>query len=175
MTFWTESTLDPVRKSKFRISTPSSFSLTTAWWWAKSIDKPSYSFNTSEYQITNHKFKYPGVLTWNDISITIVDDNSDAMGNRALALLNNLGYIYTSPSSPDSDNGAKKPEIDGSITDLIIEQLDSKGDPIETWTLNGVFVKAVDFGQLAYSDDELIEIKIDISYDYATIQQRGEN
>ena len=171
MAFWTDASLDPVRKYRFRVSTPSSFALTTVWWWVKSIDKPSYNFNTSEYQITNHKFKYPGVLTWNDISITIVDDNSDAIGNRAHALLSNLGYIYTSPSSPDSDNGAKKPEFAGSITDLVIEQLDGKGVTIEEWTLEGVFVKAVAFGQLSYSDDELVEIKIDISYDYATLKQ----
>jgi len=177
MTFWTQGTIDPVRKYRFRISTPSSFALTTHWWWAKSVDKPSYSFNTSEYQLTNHKFKFPGVLTWDDISITIVDDNTDNIGNRAHALLNNLGYIYTDPSqtSGHGDAGAKKPEFAGSITDLVIEQLDGKGETIEEWTLEGVFVKGVAFGQLSYSDDELVEIKIDISYDYATLKQRGEN
>ena len=172
MTFWTESTLDPVRKYRFRVSTPSSFSQVGGWWWAKSVDKPGYSFNTSEYQLTNHKFKFPGVLTWNDISITIIDDATDQMGSRAHSLLNNLGYIYTAPIEKTGhyDAGAKKPELGGSITDLVIEQLNGKGETIEEWTLQGVFVKAVDFGQLAYSDDELVDIKIDISYDYATLK-----
>ena len=40
---------------------------------AKSVTKPSVSIETKEYQLINHKFKYPGIATWQPIKITFVD------------------------------------------------------------------------------------------------------
>ena len=56
------------------------------------------------------------------------------------------------------------------LSQLVIQQVDAKGSVIEKWTLYDVFIKSVDFGSLAYSDDELIEITIGLSYDYATLE-----
>ena len=67
MTFWTDSKLSPTRQFRFMISNG------TTWWWVSSCDKPSYDVSTEEYKLINHNFKYPGVATWNDISMTIVD------------------------------------------------------------------------------------------------------
>ena len=92
MSFWTSPELEPTRKYRFQIQTPGSTALGGNWWWAKSVDKPSFEINTSDYQLTNHKFKFPGILTWNDISITIVDT-----GGRAKALMNNLSRVYKNP------------------------------------------------------------------------------
>ena len=178
MTFWNLPQLEPSRKYRFQIQTPDSATFIEKWWWAKSISKPSYEFNTNEYQLGNHKFKFPGVLTWKDIEIIIIDDNShkpqDGIAiNRTAALMSNLSYIYSIPTDTagysGDDAGAKRPTIDGSIRTIIIDQLDSDGKPLETWTLHDAFVKSVDFGQLAYEDDGLVEITISISYDYATI------
>ena len=171
MTFWNLPQLEPSRKYRFQIQTPDSYSLMGQWWWAKSISKPSYEFNSNEYQLGNHKFKFPGVLTWKDIEIIIIDDNSEGDGmNRTAALMSNLSYIYLDPTrGAHYDAGAKRPTIDGSIGTIIIDQLGSDGKSLETWTLHDAFVKSVDFGQLAYEDDGLVEITISISYDYATI------
>lgn len=39
----------------------------------KSIDKPSIDIETKDFKLMNHKFKYPGMVTWNPIKLTLVD------------------------------------------------------------------------------------------------------
>ena len=163
MTFWTESTLDPVRKYRFKIITESDGELVD-YWYAKSVDKPSFDINTSEYQLTNHKFKFPGVATWSDISITLVDVGGKARQTFKDSLMNQ-GYSFPD-NTKQTERGLKKKSFN-----FIIEQFDSKGDPAEMWELHGAFIKSVDFGQLSYSDDELVEIKIGVAYDFATLDR----
>ena len=57
------------------------------WWWVKSCTLPSYEIGMSEYQLVNKKFKYPGMLVWNDVTITMVDaHNSMELLHRMLTL-----------------------------------------------------------------------------------------
>ena len=69
MAFWTSPDLEPLRKFRFKIQMAED----TVMWWAKSVTQPSPDISISEYQLVNHKIKYPGVVTWNDIDITFVD------------------------------------------------------------------------------------------------------
>jgi hypothetical protein len=39
----------------------------------KSVDKPSVQIDTKEFKLVNHKFKYPGTVTWQPIKMTFVD------------------------------------------------------------------------------------------------------
>ena len=73
MSFWTEPTLEPKRNFRFKITSDFWDNSDSVWWWAKSIDKPSFNVTNNEYQLINHKFKYPGIVTWNNIQITLVD------------------------------------------------------------------------------------------------------
>ena len=68
MTFWSQNTLEPLRKFRFQIQ----FGDETMWY-AKSVTQPSPDVSVSEHQLINHKIKYPGIITWNDIVITLVD------------------------------------------------------------------------------------------------------
>ena len=161
MSFWNLPKLEPTRKFRFQISSPGGGPETGVWIHAKSIDKPTYDMNIGEYQIGNQKLKYPGIVTWNDVNITIVD-----VGNKTsdlYSVLKSMGW-----GSPGQNTGIIKDEKSGKNPCRIsIIQLSSKGEPIETWNLENAFFKSVDFGSLAYSDDELVEIKITVAYDYA--------
>ena len=95
MTFWNDigkNALEPKRNYRFRLSDGKS----TGWWWAKTVDKPSFEVSTSEYQLINHKFKFPGITTWKPITITVVDIGStiDSLYNELLS----MGY-----KSPDTE------------------------------------------------------------------------
>jgi hypothetical protein len=171
MTFWANSNLDPKRKFRFRFSTPSSAQIEGFWWFAKSIDKPTYTVNSGEYQLINHKFKYPGIAVWNDISMTVVDPGHDtSFGiSPTKALIDEL-EARGHKTKPGGDGIFKyNPSTgDGVIDEIVIEQLDAKGTAVETWTLNGAWIKTVNFGSLSYQDDEIVEIELEVSYDYAT-------
>ena len=163
MTFWTEGTAEPVRSYRFQIrqvggEDPKDY------WYAKSIDKPSFEVNTGTYQVSNHKFKFPGVLTWNDITMEIVD-----VGGKAKETLEEaFSFGYSKPDSGVKREGYSK-HSNGEHFTMGIDQLDAAGKPIESWLLHGAFIKSVDFGTLAYADDDIVKISIGISYDYAIL------
>ena len=160
MAFWKENRSDPSRKFRFKII---STGKEGAWWWVKTVNKPSFEINTNEYLLLNHKFKYPGVLTWNDITITMVDPGGKV--KEINEYLTNHGY-----SSPTKNKTAiHKKGYDGKEGKLIIQQLKSNGNVIEQWELFGSFIKSVQYGDLAYSDDDLVEVQMVISYDYAVL------
>ena len=158
MTFWKENRIDPVRKFRFKVIDQGG-----EWWWVKQIDKPSFEINTAEYQLANQKFTFPGLLVWNDIQLTIYD-----VGKKAVEILNRFMSRQGYQSPDDCYVGIQKVEHD-SGSGLKILQYNGAGKMIETWELFGSFIKAVDFGTLDYSSDDLVEIKITIAYDFAEI------
>lgn len=178
MAFWTDSSLQPLRNFRFRIQTPYG-PFQGLWWWTKSVDLPNYDVNVNEYQLGNHKFKYPGVLTWQDVTITVVD--TATVANKLLQSLIAMGY--TKPENTINGGLSKDPRFqsveqvgdqkkirtflnESVITDVIIEQLKENGKIHQVWGLKNAFVKSVNFGRLAYEDDGLQEITITFSYDY---------
>ena len=163
MAFWTQPDADPTRQYRFTIEVPGGpRGLNDVWWWARSIEKPSFEINNTAYQLGNHKFNFPGVLTWNPTSINIVDVESKA--NQLMSNLEKMGYEV-----PTSPGGAISKSAKGTVNNIIINQFGANGGtPIEKWTLMNVNITAVKFGSLTYKSDDLIEIELTIVYDYAT-------
>ena len=52
-----------------------------------------------------------------------------------------------------------------------IMQLNAKGESVETWNLNNPKIASVNFGSLDYSSDELGVLDIEISYDWANLEE----
>tara|TARA_R110002012_G_scaffold113530_1_gene259617 strand:+ start:2845 stop:3336 length:492 start_codon:yes stop_codon:yes gene_type:complete len=159
MTFWTEASLEPKRNFRFKLLDGDQ----ATWWWAKSVDKPSFDISNNEYQLINHKFKYPGIATWKPISL-IVADVGDVI-NLLMDELRELGYI--DPNSEVPMEGLAK-DNKGFIEGLSIQQLNADGQPLETWTVKGAFMTSLAFSRLDYGSDDITEITIEVAYDYAT-------
>jgi hypothetical protein len=161
MSFWTENSLEPKRNYRFKLKDGNE----TAWWWAKSVDKPSFDVSSNEYQLINHKFKYPGIVTWKPISITVVDVG-DTINNLYLELTK-MGY--STPNSSTAMKGMSK-DNNTSLRRMRIEQLNGlNGEIIEEWLIHGAFITSLSMSKLDYSSDDLSEITIEISYDFAEI------
>lgn len=166
MTFWNnigENALEPKRNYRFRLEDGE----TTGWWWAKTVDKPSFEVSTSEYQLINHKFKFPGITTWKPISITAAD-----IGDVSNLLIDELrDFGYRNPNDDEGMVGLEKVLDNGSIANnMSIQQLDADGNTIETWTLRGAFITSISFSKLDYSNDDITEITIEVAYDYADFE-----
>ena len=52
----------------------------------------------------------------------------------------------------------------------LISQIDADGNPIETWTLINSFITEVKYGDLAYGEDDLVEMTVTMKYDWATVE-----
>ena len=42
-------------------------------WWAKKITKPNFTVAESKHVYLGHTFYYPGNVTWNEITVEMVD------------------------------------------------------------------------------------------------------
>ena len=165
MSFWTEASLEPKRNFRFQIISDGWGSDAT-WWWAKSVDKPSFDVSSNEYQLINHKFKYPGIVTWKNVSITVVDI-AHGGPSATHSLENELETIgYTRPNSTNPMKGIGKTN-QSTIDGLLIQQLDAEGEVIDEFKLIGAFIVSVSYNKLDYSDDALTEATMEIAYDYA--------
>ncbi len=165
MSFWTQSNLEPKRSFRFKIISDG-WGNEATWWWAKSVDKPSFDVSNSEYQLVNHKFKYPGIVTWKNVSLTVVDI-AHGGPSATHSLENELETIgYARPDSEKPMKGIGKTD-QSTIDGLLIQQLDAEGEVIDEFKLVGAFIVSVSYNKLDYSDDALTEATMDIAYDYA--------
>ena len=153
----------------------------------KNVNKPSYTMTEKKHNVLNHVFKFPGVITWNDVKVTLIDAVEPNVGSKFYNALLNAGYV-----NPVSEGalvtGITKVASTATLGEVRIKQLDGGGvilqpgaDPgdvvgavdvtnvIEEWTLKNAFIKAVQFGEgLGYESEDLVDVSVDLVYDYAT-------
>ena len=171
MSFWTENSLEPKRSFRFRLGSIEGLELSNTgkspyWWNAKKVDKPSFSVSSSKYRLINHEINVPGIVSWNPISMEIVD-----VGKTVDSLLEQLQSFGYSPQVLGQDKGLAKTKGLDTIGNIRIEQIKGDGSVIESWTLEGAFITELRDGNLDYSTDELVTINITITYDYAYLTE----
>jgi hypothetical protein len=170
MAFWgttiSDSTqADPKRNFRFKVTFGGFNDLFL--WWAKSATKPSFTIAAAEHKYLNHTFYYPGTVTWNDITITMVDPGDPDMAASLSGLLTGGGY-HIPGTSEDLKTMTKATAVTalGSVT---VEQMDAEGAPTETWVLKNAFISDIKYGDLSYGNDDLTEMSITLKYDWATL------
>ena len=99
--------------------------------------------------------------------MTLVDPVSpiDAVA-QTNALIEASGYTITNTSTDPLVTMSKKKATEA-IGSCKIIQLDSEGVPLETWSLHNPFIKNVKYGDLSYESDDLVEIELELRYDWA--------
>jgi len=139
-------------------------------WYAKTAAKPSFTVASTEHKYLNHTFKYPGSVTWADISITLVDPVDPDMSATLSDILVQSGYSPPTDPTTDQMGTISKAKAAGALGTIIITQIDSDGAELEKWTLWNSFITEVKYGDLAYGTDDLTEMSLSIAYDWARIQ-----
>jgi len=171
MAFWTESTAQPKRNYRFRV-TITGLAGSSVIWWAKSFKPPSYEVSEQTHDYLDNKYYFPGRLTWGDCSMVLVDPVDPV---NAVEATNNLiiksGYVVKTENV--AQKTISRQESHGALGAVVIEILDAAGDPIETWTLRNAFIKAATFSDLAYDNDELRTIDMTFRYDWAECVNKG--
>jgi hypothetical protein len=163
-TFW-NALLKPNRKNLFKVNVGGVSELM-----AKTATKPTFSVNTHEHNFFNHKFYYPGIVTWEPVEITFVEgDGNDTVVKAVHGLLEDLGYDIPD-GTPTFDGALNK---DSSKDDWTITQLNVDGTDQSTWTLANAWVESANFGDFSYEDDGISEVTLTVRYDYATLGAAG--
>ena len=163
--FWSNVNTDPKRRFRFILAIGS-----IPVWTVKTAVKPKANISTVEHQFINHTFKYPGRVTWDNISVTLVDPVEPDMAYTFLDKLRKSGYQYPTTSNVRGSISKEKSVMDG-LGGISIQQINADGIVIEEWFLKNPWLVSVDFGgNLDYTADEMNEITIEVAYDWAEMK-----
>jgi hypothetical protein len=183
MAFWSDALSEPKRQHRFllqisNLGTKSRQVNPYVQYLAKTVSKPAYTIGVTEHKFLGNTFHYPGAVTWDEVSATIVnslDPNGDAMLYQALY---ESGYYDPSDQSAYFLQGAgvgkpgtpNKANAQSSLGNVKIIELNGAGTFIDEWILNGAFITNVKFGDLDYSGEELLNIEMTFRYDWASFK-----
>jgi len=187
MTFWSQALSEPKRQHRFLLEMPllgtgeNREQAVYQRYLAKTVSKPSYTIGVTEHKFLGNTFHYPGAVTWDEVSCTIVnavDPNGDAMLYRALY---QSGYYdpgdqeaYFGANSFGKPGTPNKANAQATLGNVKIIELNGAGFAIDNWTLNGAWISSVKFGDLDYSGEELLNIDMTFRYDWATFADTGQ-
>jgi hypothetical protein len=169
--FWSDARSEPKRKYRFTFDVAG-----LPIWTITKVSRPSFRVTETKHDFYNHSFYYPGRVEWQTLSFTTVDPiNPDATGIM-MKMLYASGYEF-----PDKQFGGlaynykslnKSDSVD-SLNPVCIRLYDGQGATVEKWTLKNAFITQVTNGEVAYNDDNMVNIDVTLRYDWATIEYLG--
>ena len=161
MAFWTDSTQqDPKRQYRFLVTISGMDNGAT--WYAKKISKPAFTISSAQHQYLNHTYYYPGRVEWQPVTVTLVDPVSPDALSETLSIVAASGYRIPGAkniTTADTTTISKASAV-AALGGITIQQIDSLGEAVETWNLNGAFITDVSYSELDYGSDDLVEIML---------------
>ena len=141
-----------------------------AQWYAKSATKPKFTVTNAEHKYINHTFNYPGRVTWDPVTITIVDPVDPNAARQAAELLQASGYYIPGNENAKITTINKKDATEAMKRVEIIQIGETDDDILEKWILNNAWVESVNFSDLDYESDDLSTIEMAIRFDWAELE-----
>lgn len=165
--FWNDAKVDPKRQYRWVLNVNN-----IPAWICKKVSKPSFTLSESPHKFINHTYYYPGKVEWEKVSLTLVDPVSPDASLSIMAMLEAAGYMPPTKAS-DPFKTISKDDAVAALGKFEIQQLDGNGKWVERWVLHNPWISSAKFGDLDYEGDELINLELEIRYDYAYIQTKG--
>lgn len=175
MAFWSQNNVEPKRNFRFKVEI-TGLEENSVLWWAKTVTTPSFDVSETEHNFLDNKYYFPGRVTWNEVSLSLVDPISVDAVQLTNSLIEGANYQVPSniPASDSDFSTMSKTAATGELGQVIITILDASGKNIEQWTLNNAFLKSAKYGDLDYSNDDLRSVELTIRYDWATCDSQGD-
>tara|TARA_R110002020_G_scaffold349388_1_gene562982 strand:+ start:1438 stop:1986 length:549 start_codon:yes stop_codon:yes gene_type:complete len=174
MAFWSTNDVEPKRNFRFQVEI-TGLEENSVLWWAKTVTTPAFDVSEVEHNHLDNKYYFPGRVSWNEVSLTLVDPISVDAVQLTNKLVIDSGYVI--PSRPPANALDKvtlsKAKSTAAVGDVVISILSASGIPIEIWTLNNAFIKSAKYGDLDYSSDDLRTVEMTFRYDWATCVNTG--
>tara|TARA_R100000005_G_scaffold16945_1_gene7036 strand:- start:43 stop:618 length:576 start_codon:yes stop_codon:yes gene_type:complete len=174
-TFWSAQSADPKRKFRWYVEfTNTEGNLLQLS--AKMVKKPSFEIGNTQHKWINHTFNFPGRLEWKEVTLSLVDIGSATKDVTATlqSIIENSGYRAPVDADIAKVSITKNNSVAAFGNNFRIRQIDAEGNPVETWTLINPWVRMLEFGDLDYASDDLVELSLTIVYDYAEFEGGGD-
>lgn len=168
--FWSDYNVEPKRQFRWTLTFGT---VNLPQWIVKGVDKPVATVSSVQHKFLGYTYNYPGTVTWNDINVTLVDPVQPNAVSELAAMLTAAGYKPPISSTELVQNISKKKSGDASGA-ITIRQVDAQGGILEEWKLVNPIITSADFGgALSYDNENLIEIKLGLKYDWAHLTGAG--
>jgi len=165
LSFWTDerNIIEPKRKNRWVLIINNIKAYTCL-----KAGKPKYEQGKAEHNYMGHTYYFPGSIKWQPSEVTVVDPVDDPATKKLVEIIERSGYH---PLKDVNDYGfvSKKKAVE-ELGLVRLMQIDAVGNPVETWTLHNAWIENVDFGDLDYEDDGLVQITFTISFDWPTLE-----
>jgi len=170
--FWSSKAMEPKRKYRWVLEVGGlpQYIITR-------VDRPSWTVTPTEHNYINHKFYYPGRVEWQPVKFSLVDP----VGPDATAILTKmlLASGYRFPNDQNSTRTISKQEAVNAVQSVTITlfggdssgltQNDNAAIPVEKWMLTNAWISNWTMGDLDYSADEMVNMEIELRYDFAKL------
>ena len=183
MGFWSDTTLDPKRQFKFKVTFPfnnmtaaggSGGNQQDAVFLAQYADRPTYQITDgTKVHFLEKEFSFPGKITWNPVKIRFVDASgvgSINVSQKSYEYLAKSGWIApnNAPGNGAIGNLSTINKSAAMIDGIKIEVLNSAGVAVDTWELKNAFITTAVLNNLDYSQEGILTAEYNIRYDWAT-------
>jgi|9_EtaG_2_1085328.scaffolds.fasta_scaffold05166_2 hypothetical protein len=173
--FWTSNNVEPKRNFRFQVQftglSADGDTTSDILWWAKTVTTPAFDVSEVEHNYLDNKFYFPGRVSWNEVSLTLVDPISVDAVSQTNKLLEAQGYKV--PANEGMVETMSKNKGTVALGNVLITIFGAEGNIVEQWLLNNPFIKSAKFGDLDYSSDDLRTVEITVRYDWATCDTGG--
>lgn len=182
MAFWNETSLEPKRQFKFKVSFEYfnvGGSNTAGTYFAQSADRPVYTISdTTKVDYLDKAFHFPGKITWNQVKIKFVDATGGAGGintaAQTYAYLGRAGYVNPDTAGAGTVGSTQLATIGkfnaSRSLGVMVEVLNSDGNMVDKWTLKNAFVTTVALNNLDYSAEGILTAEYTFRYDWAAYE-----
>jgi len=182
--FWAAPSTDPKRAYRWLLYLNGGADVALPNWVITKVSQPNFEVSEKEHQFINHKFYYPGRVTWADVKFTLVDPISPDATQQLQKILTDSGYIYPNKDSVSNmtDTISKKSAI--TVTPKVKIQLIGANNDVRPggnaqgtapkighWTLENAWVKGVTFSELSYESEDLVNAEVTLRYDWAVYKK----
>lgn len=183
MTFWTDGRIEPKRQNRWIVQFDGIHNGNM--FFANKVTRPAIEVSKKEHKFLNHTFNYPGRVTWQPVTLTMVDtagggtENSstvDVMANLMDILAesgymvplnaNSLGTISKEKAVNNLSSGGGAGSAPARSNGITIQMVNEDGVTVEQWKLMNAFITKFTPSELSYEEDGIATIDIEITYDY---------
>ena len=167
--FWSDFNVEPKRKYRFLMSFNG-----VPQWILKSVTRPNINITEAEHTFVNYKFYFPGRVEYSEINLTLADPVNPDASATMIELLKQSGYVFPN----DNFSGkvltmSKQKAVTAVGGKIYIQQIDAEGNAIEEWALFNPWIKAVNFDELDYESDDIINLEVTLRYDWSELTVAG--
>lgn len=176
--FWSvgqETPAIPKRNFRFLVSIGAGSGVPV--WIVKSTTLPSFQVGEAKVHFVNHEFKYPGKVTYQDLTVTLIEAVDPNTSYQLLNLFSKSGYKTPDKISDNLENGAQTSVIFKHSAVEALGRVELKHIGSEepgtnnVYTLENAWIKNVVLpSSLDYSNQEVSDVKITFAYDWFVVK-----